>query len=56
MARSGSMDTLKIALKNGLLEGEPWPEFLKLLNENKRYDLLSIILAKAPLQDEQYSL
>lgn len=56
MARSGSMDILKIALKNGLLEGEPWPEFLKLLNENKRYDLLSIILAKAPLQNEQYSL
>lgn len=56
IARRGSIDTLKTALKNGLLDGEPLPEFIRLLNENNKYDLISIILTDGPQQDGKYSL
>lgn len=56
IARRGSIDTLKTALKNGLLDGEPLPEFIRMLNENNKYDLISIILTDSPQQDGKYSL
>lgn len=56
LAVHGTKRDLVTALKNGLLKGEPWPEFIQLLNHFERNDLIPIAQVNNPNQSQYYDL